>query len=553
LLRGLRKIGIVPDGCELTRPAPWRAKHFHDSLGLSSAGASQSKAARFFWTFLALHILVWTVAPIFAQPNRPLDMIEMLFWGRYWQFGYYKHPPLPAWIVASIEQLSLGAIWPFYLAAQLIVATSFWSAWRLAKEFLPAWPAVCASLLMETSIHYNLATTDLNNSIVEQPLWALSVLLLYWAITRGSVGYWIGSGICLGLGMMSKYDIAMLAISMIVLAAVNARARSALGTPGPWLMLAASLLVFSPHALWLIQNDFPTITYVGTRAENGRSLLGHIVNPVEFLLSQSLVHVPMLAVAYPLWRRAARAQVSTASSEPLNTFQRDFLLLMGLGPFVLDLLASAISGAQLKSMWGAPMWTFSGLLVMVWFRHTATPAVCRRVVWTCVCVSIVMLSAYLGRNLALPHWRHKASRVHFPGAALAQTIEDEWARHSDRPLEIVGGSWWAAANIGIHSPSRPVMYDFGDPKYSPWAGDEDLKRTGGMLVWEDDQYAYLFEEARQAKFPDSEVLPVLEIDYATSAKIPPARFYVAVVRPSTADSKSNASAGATVSRETRPD
>lgn len=540
---------------ELTRRAPWRTRSIHDSLGLESATASDSTAARLFWMFLSLHVLVWTVAPLFAQPNRPLDMIEMLYWGRYWQLGYYKHPPLPAWITASIEQFSLGAIWPFYLAAQLIVATSFWSAWRLAKQFLPAWPALCASLLLETSIHYNLATTDLNNSIIEQPLWALSVLFLYWAVTRGSLGYWAGSGLCLGLGMLSKYDIAMLAVSMVVLAAVNARARATLRSAGPWLMLAVSLLVFSPHAVWLIQNDFPTLTYLGERAENGRSWLGHAVNPVEFVLSQALVHVPMLAVAYPLWRRAARRQMPTAKREPFDTFQRDFLLLMGLGPFALDLLASAISGAQLKSMWGAPMWTFSGLLVMAWFRHTAAPAACRRVAWTCVCVSVVMLTAYLGRNVALPHVRHKPSRIHFPGAALAQAIEQEWSRHSDRPLVIVGGSWWAASNIGLHVAGRPVMYDFGDPKYSPWAGDADLRRSGGMLVWEDDQYAYLFEEARQARFPDSKVLPVLEVAYATSAKMPPARFYVAVVTPAAADSPSEIAPaeGTTAYRETRPD
>jgi hypothetical protein len=160
------------------RPARWRVELSETTHELRAGTSEHSSATRFFWCFLSIHVVVWTVAPLWLQPNRPLDMIEMLYWGQYGQWGYYKHPPLPAWIAHWIEQISLGTVWPLYLAAQLMVATSFWAAWKLAKEFLAPWPAVCASLLLETSIHYNLATTELNNSIVEQPMWALSVLFL---------------------------------------------------------------------------------------------------------------------------------------------------------------------------------------------------------------------------------------------------------------------------------------------------------------------------------------------------------------------------------------
>ena len=48
---------------------------------------------------LALHALVWTVLPTILYPNLPLDLIEALVYGREWQLGYDKLPPLPWWLV----------------------------------------------------------------------------------------------------------------------------------------------------------------------------------------------------------------------------------------------------------------------------------------------------------------------------------------------------------------------------------------------------------------------------------------------------------------------
>ena len=48
---------------------------------------------------LALHAAVWTVLPALLYPNLPLDLIEALMYGREWQLGYDKLPPLPWWLV----------------------------------------------------------------------------------------------------------------------------------------------------------------------------------------------------------------------------------------------------------------------------------------------------------------------------------------------------------------------------------------------------------------------------------------------------------------------
>ena len=58
-----------------------------------------------FGGFLALHFAVWTALPALLYANLPLDLIEALTYGREWQLGYDKLPPLPWWLVEIAHRL----------------------------------------------------------------------------------------------------------------------------------------------------------------------------------------------------------------------------------------------------------------------------------------------------------------------------------------------------------------------------------------------------------------------------------------------------------------
>ena len=68
--------------------------------------------------FLLLHAAVWTALPTLLYPNLPLDLIEALTYGREWQLGYDKLPPLPWWLVEIVYRLA-GHDFAYYLLAQV--------------------------------------------------------------------------------------------------------------------------------------------------------------------------------------------------------------------------------------------------------------------------------------------------------------------------------------------------------------------------------------------------------------------------------------------------
>lgn len=97
----------------------------------------EGKYSRILLAFLLGHLVVWTAIPAMIQPNLPLDCIEMAIWGHEWQLGYYKHPPLPAWIAKAFSSLSDNSEWPIYLASQICTVITMWCVWCVARVITP--------------------------------------------------------------------------------------------------------------------------------------------------------------------------------------------------------------------------------------------------------------------------------------------------------------------------------------------------------------------------------------------------------------------------------
>src|SRR5215472_4678754 len=105
-----------------------------------------------FAALLALHFLVWTALPSLLYPNLPLDLIEALIYGREWQLGYDKLPPLPWWLVEIVYRV-IGRDWAYYALAQLAVVAAFALVWLTARALVGPAKALVAVLIID-GLHY---------------------------------------------------------------------------------------------------------------------------------------------------------------------------------------------------------------------------------------------------------------------------------------------------------------------------------------------------------------------------------------------------------------
>src|SRR5664279_3444694 len=90
---------------------------------------------RAFAGFLVLHAAVWSALPALLYPNLPLDLIEALIYGREWQLGYDKLPPLPWWLV-EVANLTIGHDFAYYLLAQAAVVAAFGVVFLAARPLV---------------------------------------------------------------------------------------------------------------------------------------------------------------------------------------------------------------------------------------------------------------------------------------------------------------------------------------------------------------------------------------------------------------------------------
>mgnify|MGYP003694338757 CR=1 FL=1 len=168
----------------------WTAKSTPASRHHSVLTRIVEAPARAMAAILFLHAVVWTALPSLLYANLPLDLIEALTYGREWQLGYDKLPPLPWWLVEIAYRL-FGHDFAYYLLAQIAVVAALWLIWltRTAARR----PARCAGRGADRRwpALSQLQSTKFNHDVVQLPFWALAGFAFHRALRGGWIGHWL--------------------------------------------------------------------------------------------------------------------------------------------------------------------------------------------------------------------------------------------------------------------------------------------------------------------------------------------------------------------------
>ena len=246
--------------------------------------------------------MVWTALPTLLYANLPLDLIEALTYGREWQLGYDKLPPLPWWLV-EIMHRAFGADAAYYALAQAAVIIAFVAVWATARPLIGATGALLAVLIIDGMHYFQYTAVKFNHDVIQLPFWALAGYAFHSALKRGRTGHWLLLGFAFGSALWAKYFVVVLAAPYALFLIFDRDARRALATPGPWLALIVALVIAAPHIVWLFQTDFLPLAYAEHRASDVRGWYDHILHPAVFIGSQIFFLLPSFFIAAPLlWR-----------------------------------------------------------------------------------------------------------------------------------------------------------------------------------------------------------------------------------------------------------
>ncbi len=422
----------------------------------------------------AAQALLWTLAPALTHSAPPLDVVEMLVWGREGVVATYKHPNLPGLLLEAVRRASFGALWPVYLFGQGCVAASFVAVYLLGRDLLGPGRALAGTLLLTGIFYYSWPTPEVNHNLVQMPLWAWTGLALWRAVQGGRLVWWILLGAFAGLSLWAKYSSGLLLAVAAVWMLADAPARARLVRPGPWIALAACALVAAPQAAFLIESGFLPLDYAATRAASGRA-----GDPVSFLLAQLADHgvFALMALAAGLFGTgAARRPAAEARA-------RRFLLFMGLGPLVLTLLLAVAGDLGLKDMWGMPMFNWSGLLLIALLPGRVDGRRLARLGAMAAGLLVLVPAAYAAAVLSGAAISDKPVRVAWPQDEIAGRLLRGYAEETGAPPRIVAGHYWVAGLVALKAPGTPSVSINADARKSPWATARDIAERGALAVW----------------------------------------------------------------------
>ena len=220
--------------------------------------------------------------------------------------------------------------------------------------------------------------------------------------------------------------------------------------------------------------------------------------------------------------------------------QTKFLLLVVVMPVVMVALLPVLSGKGLKSMWGTPMFNFSGLLLLYFVGNRINDLRERRIKIGALCLIPLIGLLYISQHIWRAEFSDKPMRTLWPQAEMAQFFAQRYQQDTGVPLQLIAGSDWLsgtivggmAAGMAAGITDKPRVSIDGDAVKSPWITPEFARTSGALIVWQGNPADSLvvfaasldadLAQSQQAEFvwhPDKADKPIV-IQYIS---VPPAK------------------------------
>ena len=435
---------------------------------------------------LLCHGPLLSALPAIFFPNLPLDIIEALIYGREWQIGYDKLPPLPWWLV-ELAYRAVGLDIAYYALSQIVVLAAFALVFATALPIVGGVGALVAVLIVDGLHYFNFTAPKFNHDVMQLPFWALAGFAFHRALTTGRLPFWVLLGLALGGAFWSKYFVVILAAPLAAYLLIDAQGRRALLTPGPYVAALVALIVAAPHLVWLVQNDFLPLRYAEARAVTARGALGHLVYPLFFAGAQLAWLLPSLLIAAPLFLKR-----DASASAKANATDFRIVTLLAFGPIAFVLAGSAMTGRGLITMWGYPLWLFIGLWCVLVAKQTITRERIGVIAATWAVSTAVYALVFVLQYAVLPHFDKRYRASLFPGAGIAGRLNAGFQTATGAKPRYVVAGMWLGGNISHYAPGgRPRVVIDGKPARAPWIDLADLKKHGAIVAWMDSDPAVM--------------------------------------------------------------
>jgi len=424
--------------------------------------------------------------------------MEELVWGTSLEWGYYKHPPLPSWIMHGMMRVFGHPVWLTFFTGQLSVVLALFMTWKLGCEFSFAPQAqpkksgyALVAILLTSLITYFSVHGVMNNHNTMQ-LWSVAgaIWMFYRATRHERLADWAWLGMFCGFAMLTKYSFFIHIFCFFVYLIYTGQLKQ----KSTWQGIAIAGLIFlvlmAPHIFWLSQqagyagNADTPVNYLNNSINKSVSRAQQLVTIQEFVVSNISRLAPLLialAILVGLNRNRSNASSSrhpTIASQ-LASPDRLFLLIIGISPSLFTMLIAIIFKVPLSAYWATTFFLPFGFFSW-WFLSDSANLV-RRTILVVVTLQIISSVGFaIGRG-PVSEATGRATRSIYPGPKISDQMLSIWNKYNNTPLTLIAGDTWLAGNIAMNAKHKIQVLIDGDYNISPWI-KHNANHACGMLV-----------------------------------------------------------------------
>jgi 4-amino-4-deoxy-L-arabinose transferase-like glycosyltransferase len=200
------------------------------------------------------------------------DALAFLANGRHLDWGYVAYPPLTPFIGRiGLELFGLSLEGNKALAALAHCSAMVFTGLMANELGGGRYAQVMAANGAGIGLMSLLMGTLFQSITFDYLWWVLLLYCLLRLLKSDDPRWWLGLGLFIGLGMMTKYTIAFLVISLVVTVLVTPLRRH-LRSPWLWAGALLSFLIFLPNLIWQIQHGFISLEFLRFISQRDQAL-----------------------------------------------------------------------------------------------------------------------------------------------------------------------------------------------------------------------------------------------------------------------------------------
>lgn len=311
------------------------------------ASSASGVIPRVRWHLAAIGLFAYVfILRILYMGHVELIPDEMYYWvyARHLALSYLDHPPLTAWLIAAGTSLFGDTIVGVRVSLIPLTLIGAWFFYRYGATMGGRTVGLLCILAFAVLPFFALSGIVMTPDAPMIAAWAAALYFFKRGLIDDEPRAFYGLGIAMGLGLLAKYTIALLAPAALLFMLFDERARKWFARPETYLSVLIATVIFLPVLIWNWQNEWASFLFQSTRRvfENPKFTSYMVIVHAIVLLS------PVAAIAGILAFTRVRLTLTP------DQRKRRFMLTMTLVPLLTFLLYGLFT--EVRFHWTLPAW-----------------------------------------------------------------------------------------------------------------------------------------------------------------------------------------------------